>query len=108
MLLKSIAYCQIALLVSCATPYQKPALANCKDVAAYARTVAILRDLKVQQTEIEARAKTSKTTFPIHSVITEVYRRDILSAASIEDHFESMCLNYGYASLKKSLAERAK
>ena len=86
----------------------KPPLANCKDVAAYARTIAILRDLNLSQDEIERRANLTVVQFPRQAIISEVYIRYRMPPAGIEQHFENTCNNYGYNVLKKSLSERPK
>ena len=93
------------LLSACQTTKVVNTDARCDKLAWYARSVATLRDVGVQQSDLNQFATApQKAQFSVRQVQTQVYKTADKTPADIYVVFYAMCINNGFENTSAVLA----
>jgi len=95
------------LLSACQTTKVVNTDPTCDKLAWYARSVATMRDVGVQQSDIAQYAATpQQASFPIKKVQNQVYKTKDKTPADIYVVFYAMCINNGFENTSAVLARQ--
>lgn len=95
--MKTLSILLACLLTGCASEPPLPqTVAQCDKLAWYARAVATLRDVGVEQNDIAKYMKISNNTIDVFDIQVRVYETKSKTPADIYIIFYAMCINDGY------------